>query len=121
MAANYPSTPIRQKGERTKRKETSRAKRVHTKAEDEYLSRLVSLGCVLCSYQGIFGTPAEAHHTRTGVGAGQRSSHFDAIPLCPPHHRTGGMAFHVMGRRAWERFHKVSESALLAITKGLLK
>lgn len=119
--SQYPSRPIQPKGAKRTKKETSRAKRQHTKAEDEHLDRVVSLGCALCRHKGIPDVPAEVHHIRTGVGAGRRSSHFDAIPLAPHYHRIGPEALHVVGRKAWERLHSITEMQLLTMTKDLLK
>lgn len=63
-----------------------------TKAERAHLGRLVEIGCIACLKIGHEGTPAEIHHIRHGMGKGQRSSHYDAIPLCPAHHRgTAGL------------------------------
>ena len=121
MASQFPNQPIRQKGERTKRKETSRAKRSHSKAEEAHLDRLAAIGCVLCVAKGGPISVAEIHHIRTGTGAGRRSSHFDAIPLCVSHHRHGKEALHAIGRRAFERLHKITELELLVLTKELLK
>ena len=90
-----------------------------TKAEAEYLNRLHRLGCIVCRKQGYMTDP-EIHHPRHLAGMGQKASHFDAIPLCPIHHRTGGyrMAIHA-GRKAWEeRFG--TEAELLAQVKGLM-
>jgi len=58
-----------------------------TKDEKRHLSRVAELGCIACYLQGTPGTPAEIHHPRAGTGAGRKASHFDALPLCPPHHR----------------------------------
>lgn len=58
-----------------------------TKDEKAHLSRVAELGCIACYLQGTPGTPAEIHHPRAGTGAGRKASHFDALPLCPPHHR----------------------------------
>ena len=58
-----------------------------TKAEKQHLNRVAALGCVACFIQGTPGTPAEIHHPRSSRGKGQRASHMDGIPLCPPHHR----------------------------------
>lgn len=57
------------------------------KAEAQHLSRVAELGCIACYLIDHKGTPAEIHHPRAGTGMGQRSKHFDAIPLCPMHHR----------------------------------
>lgn len=40
-------------------------------------------------------TPAEIHHIRSGMGMGQRNSHFNVIPLCALHHRHGKDAVHI--------------------------
>ena len=67
------------------------------KADREYLSALVENGCVICQM------PAEVHHIRSGMGMGQRNDHRATIPLCPMHHRNGGLgvAIHA-GRQTWE-------------------
>lgn len=85
-----------------------------TAAEKQHMGRVAELGCCLCRRYGWHGTPAEVHHVRTGTGAGRRASHFDVIPLCPSHHRQGADGLHVMGRKAWERAHGVTELELLA-------
>ena len=56
-------------------------------AERQHLGRIAALGCIACNHLGYSDTPAEIHHIRDGVGKGQRASHFEAIPLCPAHHR----------------------------------
>ena len=85
-----------------------------TEAEKRHMGRVAELGCCLCRRYGWHGTPAEVHHVRTGTGAGRRASHFDVIPLCPAHHRQAADGLHVMGRKAWERAHGVTELELLA-------
>lgn len=91
-----------------------------TAAEHRHLDRVQRLGCVLCRHMGYHDTPAEIHHPRTGTGAGRKASHFDAIPLCPTHHRLGNDALHVLGRRAFERHHGITEMELLQITRNLM-
>ena len=91
-----------------------------TKAERQHLSRLAELGCVLCIRLGYYATPAEIHHIRDGQGMSQRASHFDALPMCPMHHR-GDIGIHGMGRRAFERHYGVTETELLADTRRLLE
>ena len=58
-----------------------------TKAEAAHLAKLAALGCIACYLDGNPGTLAEMHHPREGKGMAQRASHFECIPLCPPHHR----------------------------------
>lgn len=71
-----------------------------TKAEKLHLQKVADIGCIVCRNCGRFGVPAEVHHIRNGAGIGQRNSHFETIPLCPAHHRTGGVgiAFHAAPR-----------------------
>jgi cytochrome c peroxidase len=90
------------------------------KAESDHLSRAQELGCIACHVIGYSGTPAEIHHLRKGVGAGQRSSHYRAIPLCPHHHRTGGYgeAIHA-GQKAFENKFGTEEELLEKTTKML--
>ncbi len=74
-----------------------------TKDEKRYLSKVQELGCVVCDKLGFMDSPAEIHHVRFLAGTAQRASHFDVIPLCPHHHRTGGYgeAFHA-GQKIWQ-------------------
>ena len=90
--------------------------RSKTAAEKKHLSRVAALGCVA----GSCGMPAEVHHPRDGKGIAQRGSHYDAIPLCPRHHRTGGLgvAIHA-GQKTWEAIFG-TEAELVEKTKGLL-
>lgn len=63
------------------------------KAEKQHLNNVASLGCIACLKQGTPGTLAEIHHPRAGAGMARKASHFDAIPLCPAHHRgTAGLS-----------------------------
>ena len=60
--------------------------------ERQHISKVVALGCIACRILGYNDTPAECHHIRTGIGKGQRASHYDTLPLCPAHHRgTAGL------------------------------
>ena len=57
-------------------------KKVATKAEREHLSKVASLGCLVCQ------RPANVHHIRpVGLGIGMRSGHYQTIPLCHDHHQ----------------------------------
>ena len=65
-----------------------------TKAEKMHMNKVASLGCIACFSMGYEDSPAEIHHTRSRAGAGQRSSHYDVIPLCARHHRIDKNAIH---------------------------
>ncbi|MFP2504480.1 Ref family recombination enhancement nuclease [Buttiauxella gaviniae] len=73
------------------------------KAEREHLSRVASLGCVVCRNLNLGETPAEIHHCSSGTGLSVRADNYHVIPLCHIHHRTGGhgVAIHA-GRLTWE-------------------
>ena len=85
-----------------------------------HLSRVASLGCVVCRLVGYRGSPAEIHHLREGQGMSQRASDFLTIPLCFEHHR-GATGIHGMGVKAFERAYRISELDLLAETIRLLE
>lgn len=93
-----------------------------TKTERQHLNKVAALGCIACYQQGTPGTPAEIHHPRAGTGAGRRASHFDALPLCPAHHRgTAGLSvpsIHGSKNAFIEAFG--TEAELLELTKTLI-
>lgn len=93
-----------------------------TKAEAKHLDRLSRMGCIVCRRQLMTDDlpRAEIHHPRFLAGGSQKASHWDAIPLCPIHHRTGGYrtALHA-GQEAWEAKFG-TERELLAAVRGLL-
>lgn len=93
-----------------------------TKAEKEHLSKVAALGCIACYVQSTPGSPAEIHHPRAGTGAGRRASHYEAIPLCPPHHRgTAGLSvpsIHGSKNAFIETFG--TEAELLELTRSMI-
>lgn len=82
--------------------------------ESDYMGRVKSLRCALCS---VLGRPqsgvTEAHHIRTGHGLGDRASDFLTVALCSECHR-GTHGFH--GTKAMLKIAKVTELDLLAET-----
>ena len=90
-----------------------------TNEERKYLSRVAELGCLVCRRMGYPGTPAEIHHKRAGTGAGRRSSHFDAMPLCPEHHR-GKTGLHGLGTKGFPKHWGFDEDDLLQDVRDLL-
>ena len=93
-----------------------------TKEEKDHLSKVADLGCIACYLQDTPGTPAEIHHPRAGKGTAQRASHFDAIPLCPAHHRgtqhPSVPSIHLARRAFIEQFG--TEADLLAVVRERL-
>ena len=90
-----------------------------TNEERRYLNRVAELGCLVCRRMGYPGTPAEIHHKRAGTGAGKRSSHFDAMPLCPEHHR-GKTGLHGLGTKGFPKHWGFDEDDLLQDVRDLL-
>ncbi|MBR2691808.1 MAG: DUF968 domain-containing protein [Aquamicrobium sp.] len=74
---------------------------------------MAALGCIIC------GGPAEVHHL-TGAGMGLKAANDNVIPLCPPHHRTGGygVAVHA-GTKEWERRHGTQAELLEKVRSRL--
>lgn len=91
-----------------------------TKAEKLHMSRVAALGCRVCCNEFGLHSEAECHHIGNGT-MGKRSSHREAIALCPMHHRLGGIgvAIHA-GRKSFES-NFGTERELLAQTLELLK
>lgn len=88
-----------------------------TKDDKNWLSDVAALGCVVCRNLGYGESPAEIHHVRTGQGTAQRASNKKTLPLCTPHHRTGGygVAIHA-GQKKWEENYG-TETELLEQTQ----
>lgn len=91
-----------------------------TLAEKKHLGRLVELGCAVCRRLGYQGTLAEIHHLRAGTGAGRRASHWEAIPLCPEHHR-GSTGLHGLGTKGFPKHYGFDERDLLRDCARLLE
>lgn len=84
-------------------------------ASKAHMGRVAADGCSLCRRIGYGHTPAEVHHAREGVGAGQRNSDWITTGLCAEHHR-GATGVHGLGVRAFERTYGVTELQLVAET-----
>jgi hypothetical protein len=91
-----------------------------TAAGRRHMGRVAGSCCILCRHLRLADdSPAEVHHVRAGSGK-MRASDFDTIALCPPHHRIGPDAFHVLGTKAFARRYGVTEADLLVATNQLL-
>lgn len=90
------------------------------KADREHLAKVAAVGCIVCLNLGHEGTPAEIHHPRSMGSMGKKAPHDCAIPLCHPHHRTGGygVAIHA-GQGIWE-LQFGTEEQLLEQVRGLI-
>jgi len=92
-----------------------------TKSEKAHLSKVASLGCIVCLR--LYGShdPAgvELHHPRAGIGMGQRASHLDVLPLCVEHHR-GNLGVHGLGTKGFPKYWGFTEQDLLADVNTML-
>lgn len=109
---------------KTRKPLSSSRKASMSKADRVYLQKVAALGCIVCRLFGHGITPAELtaiHHIRDGQGGAQRASHQETLPLCGPHHQTGGygIAIHA-GQEEWERRYG-TERELLDVVKELLR
>ena len=70
-------------------------KKSKTKDEKNWLNRISNFGCVVCRkhHEIVDAPPANCHHIRQGMGAGQKNSHYMVLPLCWEHHQ-GQDGFH---------------------------
>lgn len=87
--------------------ERSHLKKPPTAEERRHMGRVACLGCCVSGCDG----EAEVHHIRDQTGMGQRSEHFETIPLCFYHHR-GAQGFHYLGKNAWERIYGLQRDFL---------
>lgn len=91
-----------------------------TKAEKLHLSRVAALSCIVCRNQEYGESSAEIHHCSSGTGLAVRADHFQVIPLCHAHHRTGGygVAIHA-GRKSWEKKYGTESELLTQVRREL--
>lgn len=91
-----------------------------TAAERRHMDAVARMGCIVCRNLGYGASPAELHHPRMRNGLAKRASHFDVLPLCPAHHRTGGVgvAFHA-GKLTWEAKYGTEAELLEQVRREL--
>ena len=78
-------------------------KKSKTKDEKNWLNKISNFGCVVCRkhYEIDDAPPANCHHIRQGMGAGQKNSHYMVLPLCWEHHQ-GQDGFH-SAPKTWQK------------------
>lgn len=91
-----------------------------TKAEKLHMSRIAALGCIICRNEFGLHSEPELHHIGNGT-MGKRATNYEILPLCPMHHRLGGIGVAIhSGRKSFES-NFGTERELLAQTLELLK
>ena len=84
-----------------------------TAKEKRHLNKVASMGCIVCVNLEHGETPAEIHHIGNGT-MGKRANNYEAIALCPIHHRTGGVGVAVhAGRESFEANFGTEQELLL--------
>ncbi len=82
----------------------------------EYKNIVAEMGCVVC-YR-----PAELHHPRTFAGCGTRAHDLFVIPLCPEHHRTGGVGVAIhCGKKTFESIYGTEIDLMIETMLKVLK
>ena len=96
------------------------AKKRPTIAEKKWMQQVAEYGCIACQIDGVV-KPAEIHHIRKHTGMGLRPSHFNILPLCPAHHRTGKISVH-LGKKAFEEKYGTQQQLIKQVKMlGLIK
>ena len=72
----------------------------------ELWSRMADYGCVACKKDGVYNNYVSIHHID---GRTKKGAHRRVLPLCGPHHQTGGEdapAIHPFKRRFEDKYGK---------------
>jgi hypothetical protein len=70
-------------------------KRTPTKAEREWMDKIVEYGCIACRMDGVEPRPTAVHHILRG---GRRLGHLFTLGLCDPGHHQNGAQFGFISR-----------------------
>ena len=80
-------------------------------ARDEgYRAWIRTLSCCACGVDGR----SEAAHTGTDGGMSMKASDYSCVPLCPECHTRGPLAYHRIGKHAFERVHALRFASIAA-------
>ncbi len=101
-------------------RDTPRPRIVSTALEEFHRDRVARIGCIALINLRHGRSPAELHHARTYAGGGQKSTEFHVLPICPLHHRLGGVgvALHA-GRQTWAKLYGTEEELLIQVLSVL--
>lgn len=110
--------PMQSIGARAKR--TRQGKVPPTAIERAWLDAIAGAGCIVCLLHYCCFQDSEIHHIKHGD---RRMGHLFTLPLCPPHHRTGGKDGIYIALHPWKtRWVKAygTELELLAIVQAMV-
>ena len=78
--------------------------------DEEYKNWIRTLACCACGHP----PPIEAAHTGTDGGMSMKASDYSCVPLCSDCHTRGPLAYHRIGKRAFERVHDLRFATIAA-------
>ena len=78
--------------------------------DDEYKNWIRTLACCACGHPA----PSEAAHTGCDGGMSMKASDYSCVPLCADCHTRGPLAYHRIGKRAFERVHGIWFASVVA-------
>lgn len=78
--------------------------------DKEYKAWIRTQDCCACGVSGR----SEAAHTGTDGGMSVKASDYSCVPLCAQCHLRGPLAYHRIGKRAFERVHGLCLASIAA-------
>jgi hypothetical protein len=78
--------------------------------DEDYRAWIRSLPCCACLAEGR----SEAAHTGADGGMSMKASDYSCVPLCPDCHTRGPLAYHRIGKRAFESVQGVRFASIVA-------
>ena len=88
----------------------SRPPRKGPDRDEGYKDWIRTLACCVCGRR----PPSEAAHTGIDGGMSMKASDYSCVPLCSDCHTRGPLAYHLIGKRAFERVHNVRFASIAA-------
>lgn len=85
-------------------------RRTSADRDEDFKAFIRTLPCCACGKPA----PSEAAHTGSNGGMAMKADDTSSVPLCAECHRTGPLAYHVIGKRAFERVHGVRFASVRA-------
>jgi len=78
--------------------------------DEGYKEWIRTQACCACGHSA----PNEAAHTGIDGGMSMKASDYSCVPLCSECHMSGPLAYHRIGKRAFERVHDIRFASIAA-------
>jgi len=88
----------------------SRPPRKGPARDEDYKAWIRTLDCCACGHRA----PNEAAHTGLDGGMSMKASDYSCVPLCSDCHTRGPLAYHRIGKRAFERVFALRFASIVA-------